>query len=236
MAVEYLGTSNKRIDFSTVSTLQNIQQKTFIFWVNLTGVTGEVFGLTPSGASDEEWGISFPAAGGGANRLFFYADWSTTQGQWYSTNTVSTGIRQVAVSYDFGSSGNSPVLYVDGASVAVTTGQAASGTYRTGTSNSVRVGSFTAGAPSVNGSIMTGPVYNRILSASEIADAYASKLAIPSYRGLIFAPQLWGCAGGVAEGGTMAAGNTVADAVSGALGVPSGSPVFKGDTVLTFQS
>lgn len=228
MAVEYLGTSNKRIDFSTVSRLQNIQQKTFLFWVNFTGVTGEVFGLSPTGATDEEWGISFPAAGGSANRLFFYADWSTTQGQWYSTNTVSTGNRFFAVTYDYGSSSNAPVLYVDGVSVAVTTGQAASGTYRTGTSNSVRVGSFTTGAPSINGVIFTGPVYDRTMSASEILEAYNSKLAIPSYRGLIFAPPLWN----VQDGAVLGSTNIIRDLVSGSAGTPSGSPVGKGDSVL----
>lgn len=233
MAVEFLNTIDKRISFSA-SSIQGLQTKTILIWVNFTSVTGELFGLSPTGVSDEEWNINFFFGAG--SRFSFYSDWSTTQGSWYSTNAISTGKRFLALSYDYGSASNNPVMYVDGVSIGVTTNVSPVGTYRAGTSTITRIGSVLSGAPSINGSVLNLCVYNRILTAAEIADAYTSRLAIPTYRGLVFSPQLWGCAGGVTESGTMAAGNTVADAVSGVLGVPSGSPVFKGDTVLTFQS
>ena len=232
MAIEFLGTSNKRIDFSTLSALQNLSAKTFIFNVNLTGATGDLFGLGPTGSTDEEFGVTLPAGGAAINKLFFYADWSTTQGQWYSTSTISTGNRQLAVTYSNSLAANVPVMYVDGQSVSVTTGQAASGTYRSGTSNSARLGSFLTGAPSVNGKILSFCFYNRILSSAEIADAYASRLVIPTYRGLVFAPNLMGAAGGVVDGASLAAGNTIVDQISGAYGVPNGSPVLRADVNL----
>lgn len=232
MAIEFLNTTNKRIDFS-VTAVQSLQTKTILAWVDFTTITGELFGLSPTGASDEEWNVNFFIGGG--NRLGFYTDWSTTQGSWYTTNTFSTGKRFLGLSYDYGLAANNPLMYVDGISAAVTTGASPSGTYRIGALNATRIGSVLTGAPSINGSVLSLCVYNRILSAAEIADAYASRLSIPTYRGLVFAPNLMGAAGGVVDGGTLGSTNYITDIVSGARGTPSGSPVLRADTYLTIE-
>jgi hypothetical protein len=77
--------------------------------------------------------------------------------------------------------------------------------------------------------------YNRILTPAEILDAYNSRLAIPNYNGLVFAPDLQGAAGGVADGSTLAAGNVVRDHISGVSGVPTGSPVLRADNYLNYK-
>lgn len=234
MAVLFSGAIGENINWGALSVLQTVQSKTIICTVNLTGVTGEIFGLSPSGASDEEWGVALPAAGGGQNRLFWYADWSSVQGQWYSTNVISTGARHLAVTYNYGSASNDPVLYVDGVSVAVTESSAPSGAYRTGSGNSVKLGGFLG--PSVNGSIYRILVYNRILSASEILEDYNSRLAIPNYRGLVFAPNLVGAKGiQTFDGATLSSSNTMIDNISGAVGTPSGDPLGAADTYLTYE-
>lgn len=74
-------------------------------------------------------------------------------------------------------------------------------------------------------------IYNRVLSAAEILSAALSKKFIPTWGGLVFAPNLNGPAGGLADGATMAAGNTIRDLVSGATGTPNLSPVFKTNNI-----
>jgi hypothetical protein len=82
---------------------------------------------------------------------------------------------------------------------------------------------------------MNCAIYNRILSPAEILDAYNSRLAIPNYNGLVFAPDLRGAAGGVVDGATLAAGNVIRDHISGASGVPNGSPVLVADNYLNYK-
>jgi hypothetical protein len=231
MAVEYNASFNQRIDWGALASLQTVQTKTFIFVINRVA-TGEIFILSPAGATDEEWGFAIGGGGALLDRLTFYSDWSTAQGQWRTTDALSTGINFLAISYDYGSTSNDPVMYVNGSSVAVTEYGTPSGTYRTGTSNSARLG----GNLSLDGTIYNFLVYNRILSATEILEAYNSRLAIPNRNGLVFAPHLSGAAGLTTfDGSTLAAGNTIADQVSGALGVPAGSPVGRSDVYLTYQ-
>lgn len=163
---------------------------------------------------------------------------TTVEGFWRTNSAVlSAGVLAcITVTFDGSSASNDPIIYINGSSSAITEISTPSGTWTGGTTSNLYIGGafgYAVNTPP-DGRILSACVYNRVASASEIADWYASKLAIPDKRGLVFAPQLWGNAGNEGEGGTMAAGNTVADAVSGALGVPSGSPVFRQDTVLTF--
>ncbi|MEW6400816.1 MAG: hypothetical protein AB1649_03395, partial [Chloroflexota bacterium] len=90
--------------------------------------------------------------------------------------------------------------------------------------------------PAIDGRIYSFLVYNRILSAAEIAEAYNSRLWIPNRNGLIFAPVLFGAKDlQTFDGATLAAGNTITDHISGAIGTPAGSPVGWGDTVLNIN-
>ena len=149
---------------------------------------------------------------------------------WDSDTAISTGINRIAITYNNSSALNDPIFYANGISKPLTVGFRNTNSVISGTANTVQI--FGGDAANI---LYNYNLYNRIFTASEVLEAYNSRLSIPTRRGLVFAPQLWGCAGGVAEGGTLAAGNTIADAVSGALGTPAGSPVFKGDNYLTFQ-
>jgi hypothetical protein len=231
MTVDFVGGTNYRVDYGTLAAVQNLSSKSFMWWMNPSALTaGDVFGMNPSGATDEDWLIVIGAV---ASKLFMFFDFDTTQGQWRTTNDISTGRHHYAVTY-VNTAGTAPIIYVDGVSVAVTTVQNSVGTYRSGTTNSFRLGSRSTGAAAMAGTLDNLLVYNRILSASEISDAYASKLAIPTYRGLVFAPQLW-TRGELGEGGTLTSSHTIADFVSGALGTPSGSPLHRQDSFLTFE-
>ena len=56
---------------------------------------------------------------------------------------------------------------------------------------------------------------------------------IPSYKGLIFAPALYGAAGATVDGDTLSGTDYIYDHISGAQGTPAGSPVFRADNYLT---
>ena len=157
---------------------------------------------------------------------------SNTTGAWDTTTTPSLStLYFAAATFDFGSVSNVPTIYLNGSSVSIsaTVTPAATGTRPAD-------GNVTSSVVTANrgliGTIYNTLVYNRILSAAEIADAYASRLSIPTYRGLVFAPNLMGAAGGVVDGASLAAGNTIVDQISGAYGVPNGSPVLRADVNL----
>lgn len=160
---------------------------------------------------------------------------SNTTGAWDTSSTLSSStLYFAAATFDFGSVSNSPTIYINGSSVSVsaTVTPAATGTRPSD-------GNVTSSVVTANrgiiGTIYNTLVYNRILSASEVADAYASKLAIPTYRGLVFAPNLMGAAGGAVDGSTLGSTNYITDIVSSARGTPSGSPVLRADTYLTIE-
>lgn len=239
MAVGFTNTTGQYLDFGNLTSVVGLSQKTLLIWLNLTSTPAAsqtIFEIYHASSTNE---LFFAIANFGADAGKFGVGQRFTgnDGEWRTTNDILvTGANFIAVTYDASSSANTPVMYYAGASVPVTTATAATGTAELSTASTIRIGAGQFINKSIDGNSVSICYYNRIFSAQEIADAYSSKLAIPDRRGLVFAPQFQGCAGGVAEGGTMAAGNTVADAVSGALGVPAGSPVFKGDTVLTYQS
>lgn len=72
-------------------------------------------------------------------------------------------------------------------------------------------------------------VYNRILTAAEVATLYNSRLQRVILNGLVFWCPCNGAAGAV-DGTTLGASNTLSDVIGGAVGTPSGSPILRGNT------
>ena len=74
--------------------------------------------------------------------------------------------------------------------------------------------------------------YNRILSASEIAELYNSRCQRVVMDGLVFWAPMDGAAGlSSFDGATLSSANTIIDRISGVQGVPSGSPIGRGNTI-----
>jgi hypothetical protein len=234
--IDFTDTINQGVSWGALSPLQGMASRTLLAWVNFDAY---------SGAHNQI--IAYPLYGTGSNEYwdFFYqrinteittgVAWSTSAGFWGTPRPATGGWHHVGVTYNNSSTSNDPLMYMDGASATVTERQTPSGTYVNGTTTITTTGARTSGTEyPIDGKLGSLCIYNRILSASEIAEAYASRLAIPTWRGLVFAPQLHQ-RGEVGEGGTLTASHTIADAVSGALGTPSGSPLFRGDTHLTYS-
>jgi hypothetical protein len=235
MGITYDGV-NDEVAYSASGTYSNLAQMTICTWVSITTLDGTARRVISKGNFTSK-GWEFDVQNNGTTRinsLQWWYQWSGAGGQagWHANNSLSTGRHFLCVSYDNTSTTNSPVLYVDGTSVVVTLINAATTSPSSDAAYSLELGGQPSGG-FFAGVMYSALIYNRILSATEIVEAYQTKKAVPTMRGLVFAPQL--CSNGqLGEGGTLAAGNTIADMVSGALGVPSGSPTFTQDTFLRY--
>lgn len=234
MGLDLSASVGQEILFSPMpAAIRSLQNKTIMMWVYLDGVGANhyYFRTGTTGAVPE----SFILSDNGAGKLVFSAHWSISDGQWTTNAAISTGVLHlIAVTYGNSSTANDPIIYVDGSPVAFTENFTPSGSYVTGLAD-LHLGG--AAAPisdaSVDGRDFTFLIYDRILSASEILDAWNSHLLIPNYNGLVFAPNLCGAGGVQVFGGaTLAAGNKITDLITGEMGTPSGSPLGVLDTVL----
>lgn len=235
MGVQLDGTSNQNIKWTTPgASIIGLTQKTIFTWFYYTAVPvtsfGTIWAIVRSASPHETTVLLHPSSH--LQKLAFTALWSTADGAWRTTSDQFTAgnLYQAAVTYDGGSTSNDPVIYINGASVAVTEITAPTGTYQVGSVSDLYIG--TPLTPP-NSNILSLCYYNRILSAVEIAEAYATRKAIPSLRGLVWAPVLWGASGlQTFDGATLTSSNKIRDLLSGIEGTPNNSPVGRGDTYL----
>jgi hypothetical protein len=237
----------QNVAFSSINAARNLANKTIMGWVtldaydpaNLTNLV-DIRKLTSADTTSEQFFIRMGASPG--DIFSFVADWTTNAGQWNMAADALPigGKHHFAWTYNNSSASNDPVGYIDGASKALSEVSTPSGSYKSGIDNALHLGGSTTSGVSAlysyDGKLYSVLVYNRILSASEILEAYQSKLAIPFYRGLVFAPMLVGAKNvQTFDGAVLAAGNTLVDSINGAVGTPNGSPIGRADTVLTFK-
>jgi hypothetical protein len=236
MGVTFNDTNTQHIDFGSVPGAVGLTQKSCLIWFYPTAVPADaqtLFFVFESGSGVDDYFPFLLSPANEAGKIGISSLWSGATAFWKTTNVVisANNLYHIAVTYDGSLTTNDPLFYVNGASQAVTEVTAPSGTLRTGTASNLFLGDPVFDP--ITGHILSVCYYNRILSAAEIAEAYASRKAIPSYRGLVFAPQLWGAAGlQTFDGATLGASNKIRDLISGAEGTPSGSPVGRGETYL----
>lgn len=143
-----------------------------------------------------------------------------------------TAWTHIAVTYDPSSAANDPIVYINGSAVAIT--ETGTPTVSHAFSPVTKVGfSGNLANSGMDGRIADARVYNRILSATEIADIYATKSLKSSEYGLVFHPNMLR-ADGLQEfgGATLGATTYFWDEVSGAKGTVTGAPVGVADTIL----
>ena len=230
MAVTYA--DSKEIKWTTYpSGLDSISTVSILAWFSYSSLNVTDSAIMTRFGSDATYFWRMVLSSSGTLRFNKREGASNTTGAWDTSSVLSSStLYFAAATFDFGSVSNVPVIYLNGSSVSIS---ATITPVATGTRPAD--GNITSSVVTANrgiiGTIYNTLVYNRILSATEILDAYNSKLAIPSWRGLIFAPQLWS----VQDGAVLGSSNIVRDLVSGAAGVPSGSPVGRGDNVLRIE-
>ena len=153
-------------------------------------------------------------AGRGNTNLSFLVPRSTADGRW-NLNTVNKAWHNHVITYDFSSTSNDPIWYVDGTATALSEVSTPSGTVATDI-NELTIGSGFGGASEFwDGKIGEVAVWTRILKASEAASIGKgySPLFVP--RGLEFYASLIG------------KNSPEGDIVGGAMGTVTGATAFK---------
>lgn len=243
--------NNDYIEFANSPSMDGIHQQLWMAWVKLNSAgqsspgpqyNGSISGKLLGGGISS---TSYPTYTTPFTDVFSYSkSLATTGGLWVTPdNSLVVGtIQHFAAFYDDTSVLNDPTLWVNGISVAVREIITPSGSPADDSGTDMTVG----GSSEYSEYSVDGIVYSTVelnvsgLSAARIAsivtDAYNSRRVHPVQQAIVFDPDLCSSAGIQSfDGATLAAGNTITDIVSGALGTPSGSPLGVADTVLNFD-
>lgn len=240
MAIDFeLDSGDQYINFGTPAALSGLTTRTIMAWVQFESLNGDGYDMllarrhmTGGGSFDGGWFfrpaetyLQYWNASVSATTLW-YANFEFEAGYWY----------HVAVTFDNSNIANVPILYKNGVSIAITQVGAPNATFGSGDAYDVLFGGTgdVTAAIAHDGQIADLRIYNRILTAGEILDIASSRCMSQNINGLVFAPMLYGAVGLQAfDGAALAAENTILDPYSGAVGVPTGSPVGSGETYLS---
>lgn len=237
--IEFTQTFPQYVNFG--SSFKNLPQRTVIWSVYFKVVppTSCIHGLawiTSGTVQSLDYSFSSSIAVGSApiGHLAYTSRFSTHVGTWRTTSAyMSSGTwYRFAITHDVRSSANDPVLYVNGQSVSITETDTPAGSYVSGTSiQEFGFGGWGGSTP--NGYEDAPLLYNRVLTASEIANEYASHRRISNRNGLVFAPNMLGAK--ATDGDTINQAGIFKCPISGVTGlVPAGSPKFRASPILTY--
>jgi hypothetical protein len=230
MAVEFTGANGQGIQFPNCTSVDNLVTKTISFWYNTSSYSDNdiINKLSTASGGWEIWCNIITS-----NKITFWEKRVGTIGSWYiDTNPSINNDHCLAISYDNSSVSNDPVFYADGAVASITENTTPSGAIIAET-NPLQIGYNSEITNSTFiGKLQDVKIYNRILSADEVAELYNSRMQNKILNGLVFWARLDGANGlSLYDGTTLASANTFVDEIGGAIGTPSGSPVGRGNTI-----
>lgn len=141
------------------------------------GTLAKILNKATSASGGWEFGVCAHASWGCSEsdtRLRFYRWFSGTAGDWNSAaSSLQMDVWQhVVLVYDSSSSANDPVFYIDGSVSATTEFGTPSGTASSDASHTLTIGNRPAADRTFDGLIDEVRLYNRALSAAEIAALY----------------------------------------------------------------
>ena len=222
MAIEFDGNGN--IDFGAIVNNQTI--RTVSAWIYLDSVAaGKINNFVYH--TGQGWYF-----GADNDDLVFTQSFTTTAGQWARQNVLTTGLwHHIAVTYDGSLATNDPVIYLNGETGAQYDANG-SGTMGDDSDGRLWIGGYTGmgAGEGTDGKLQDVRVYNRILSANEVSALYNSRCLRNVMNGLVFWAPMWGADSATFDGLTLTAAHVVRDWAGGASGVPTGSPIGRGNT------
>lgn len=186
-----LNGSNQSIDYTLLSSQTTLNTVTIGFWAWSDSYASNYKKWWYQGtAGDREIAMEMDSGYGSPTGFVFVSKWSGLPGVW-SINAGATGAwHHYCVTYDWGSTANDPVMYLNGASSAVTERLGPSGT-KDNNGTALNIGSEASSSNFYDGKICEGFIYNRILTAAEIAEIGTYKFSpLFNPRGLVFYDQL----------------------------------------------
>lgn len=249
MAIDFETSSYPQyINFGEMDALKGLTQKTICAWVKPESLSTyqHIFNINTQLENNP---YDFSKRGGyqlmlSDGKIRFTACWTGATDRvaaWDSVGSVSAGsVALLCAVYDASSALNDPVFYLNGSSSGVSEIQAPSSAlldYATGYTPTTKIGlSHDSSVTQFDGIVHKVMVYDRILSAEEIAEMYGSRGARIPRKGLVFCPVLYGARGLQAfDGATLTADNKIVDPCSGVIGTPVGSPVAIGENYLSLK-
>jgi hypothetical protein len=209
--------------------LVNISVSTWVYIDTLDSVARRVVSKGLYSSSGWELDVQDYAAGSRAKALEWWYGFSGVGGQagWKSVNSLTTGLHFLVVTYNNSSTANAPIMYVDGASVAVTVHNAATGTAGTDKAYPLEIGGQTGAY--FDGKIFDPRVYNRILTAAEVTTLYngGTPLSTLVTTGLVFQGMATYTDRPLAAGTVLTSTDRLTENILRAVGIPNGSPTIR---------
>ena len=144
------------------------------------------------------WLLNGDSESGGTMKATMFYNWSGTNG-WWTMTTRDITLNQwnnYVVTFDSDSASNTPVMYVDGVSVAVTATQTPTGTRSTDAANNIHVGNLADTSRTFDGELDEIRFYDGILSAdwldfeycNQVVTSICEPLTISSEENIGFSP------------------------------------------------
>jgi hypothetical protein len=212
------------INYGYLPTVSNQTARCDTAWIYISDWTGKAQSIIRLGGR-----YAFYTYDGG--NLFYQRSHETTSAAYYSSGTMAAGAwYHVAVTRDESGTGLAAAkLYINGVSQTITTLSAPVGLPQSIEGAPLTIGNIYDNATPLNGLIKDVRIYNRILTAAEIAAIYAEGAGGTGVTsGMIFQ-------GPVVHTGdlayftdhTLLSTDRLLDNIYGAIGKPSGSPITR---------
>lgn len=163
MARSFDGT-NDRISFGANASIGDFTSKTVAFWVVVDAI-GALQTLVNKDRPTAFWELRVAASG----VLEFVAAFSTTNGLWTSTTTLSANtLYHIVVVYDGSNVANNPTIYINGVADTVVTNTAPVGTLSADAAAPLLIGERGTGAADLAGRLSAFAYDNTLWTAAQV--------------------------------------------------------------------
>lgn len=233
-------TAGQKIDFGNLAATGNLTAFSFGMWIYPTSYDVAGGGEYPVIASqyavsgENGWALLIADDGTYSKTLVVNAGYSGTNGAWVTNaNAIPSLNAWYYVEIQFDTTGD-PRILVNGVSQTITETSTPTGTYNTAASYPLILGNINGASNTFAGTYTSPRIWNRIRTVAQSLVTYDARTMGDDLNGVVFAPVLYGAAGLQAyDGVALGTSNTLVDPYSGAVGVPTGSPVGSAETYLS---
>lgn len=164
MARDFDGT-NDRLDLGSAASVDGFTQLSLAVWMQKDVDAQHCLAAKDRGTIG--WLITMLSSGSG-NNVDFIRMFSGTDGEWKGGSVPISELHHVALVYDGGATGNVPTIYVDGASVSVTTVTAPTGTADSDAAQSLVWGETGAGTFDYDGALQNLNYVSGLWTADQV--------------------------------------------------------------------
>lgn len=191
MAYDLVPASSQSINYTLNAAQTTLDTATYGFWA-----WGDNYAINykkwwyQGTVGDREIAMEMDTGYGSPTGFVFVAKWSGLPGVWSCNAAATGGWHHYIITYNWGSTSNDPIVYIDGASVAITERLGPSGT-KDNNGTTLNLGSESNTTLYFDGKLAEPFMYNRIITATEAAGIGTDKFSPEFYpQGLVFYDKL----------------------------------------------